>query len=216
MYTAITFIFAILALLFIVWGARVLLRGSWVLGFLRGATGLSLIAGALFILTVAADIYSYKHLLTERSIATVSFVKTGEQEYLAKFADEDGLSQSFTVLGDQWQIDARMLKWKGPVAGFGVEPAYRLDRLSGRYLTLQDEREKAQSVHALVESDFGVDVWSWVKSSGRLGAFADAEYGSATFLPMEDGAVYDVRLSQEGLAARPLNNQAKRALGEWD
>ncbi|MCO1333303.1 cation/multidrug efflux pump [Microbulbifer sp. OS29] len=215
MYIAITFFIAILALLFVFWGARVLLGGSWFLGFLRGSMGLLLFAAALWVVLVAADVYSYRNLAVEHSVGVVSFRKITEQQFEVKFADEDGIAQKFELLGDQWQLDARMLKWQGPLARWGIQPAYRLDRLSGRYLTLQDERTRERSVHEISGANYGVDVWRFVRNIEQRLPFVDAVYGSATFLPMEDGAVYDVRMSQSGLLARPLNQQATTALDGW-
>ncbi|MFC6979983.1 cation/multidrug efflux pump [Microbulbifer taiwanensis] len=214
MYIAITFLISILALLMVFWG-RVLLNGSWVFGFIRGTVGLLFLGAALLIVLVAADVYSYRNLAEEHSVGTLSFRKTGEQRFDAKFSDEDGLAQQFELHGDQWQLDARMLKWKGPLARWGIQPAYRLDRLSGRYLTLQDERTRERSVHALDGSNYGVDVWQSLRGLDNRLSFVDAVYGSATFLPMEDGAVYEVRISHNGLLARPLNQQATSALNEW-
>ncbi len=215
MYLAITFLIAILALLLVFWGGRVLLGGSWVFGFIRGTIGLLFLGAALLIVLVAADVYSYRNLAEEHSVGTVSFKKVGEQLFEAKFSDADGLAQHFELHGDQWQLDARMLKWKGSLARWGIQPAYRLDRLSGRYLTLQDERTKERSVHQLVGSNYGVDVWQSLRGVDKKLPFVDAVYGSATFLPMEDGAVYEVRITHNGLLARPLNQQASSALKEW-
>lgn len=215
MYIAITLLIALIALLLVFWGGKVLLKGNWFFGFLRGAIGLALLGGALLIVLVALDVYSYRNLADEHGVGTVSFEKMGVQHYKVKFSDEDGLSQSFELRGDQWQLDARMLKWKGPLARWGIEPAYRLDRLSGRYLTLQDERTKERSAHALVSSDHGVDVWQMLRGMDSRMPIVDAVYGSATFLPMEDGAVYEVRISHTGLLARPLNQQAESALNAW-
>lgn len=215
MYIAITFLIALLALLLIFWGGKVLLGGNWVFGFIRGTLGLLFLGGALLIVLIAADVYSYRNLADEHSVGTVSFRKLGEQHFEARFADEDGLAQRFELSGDQWQLDARMLKWKGPLARWGIEPAYRLDRLSGRYLTLQDERSKERTVHQLVGSNYGVDVWQSLRGIDKRLPFVDAVYGSATFLPMQDGAVYEVRISHTGLMARPLNDQASSALDEW-
>ena len=215
MYIAITFLIALIALLLVFWGGRVLINGSWLLGFIRGAVGLALLGAALMIVLVAADVYSYRNLAKEHSVGTVSFRKIGEQRVEAKFADEDGLAQRFELQGDQWQLDARMLKWKGPLARWGIQPAYRLDRLSGRYLTLQDERTKERTVHQLDGSNYGVDVWQTLRGIDNKLPIVDAVYGSATFLPMEDGAVYEVRITHSGLLARPLNKQATSALNEW-
>lgn len=215
MYIAITFLIALIALLLVFWGGRVLINGSWLLGFMRGTVGLVLLGGALVVVLVAADVYSYRNLAEEHSVGTVSFKRVGEQQYEAKFSDEDGLAQHFELQGDQWQLDARLLKWKGPLARWGIQPAYRLDRLSGRYLTLQDERNKQRTVHELVGSNYGVDVWQTLRDINNKLPFVDAVYGSATFLPMEDGAVYDVRITHNGLLARPLNQQATSALDAW-
>lgn len=215
MYIAITFLIALIALLLVFWGGRVLINGSWLLGFIRGTVGLLLLGAALLIVLVAADVYSYRNLAEEHSVGTVSFKKIGEQHFEAKFADEDGLAQHFELQGDQWQLDARLLKWNGPLARWGIQPAYRLDRLSGRYLTLQDERSKQRTVHELAGSNYGVDVWQALREFNNKLPLVDAVYGSATFLPMEDGAVYDVRISHSGLLARPLNQQATSALNEW-
>lgn len=215
MYIAMTFLFALLALLLIFWGGKVLLGGNWLLGFIRGSIGILLFGGALLIVLVAADIYSYRNLAKEHSVGTVSFEKLGEQHFRARFSDEDGLARHFELHGDQWQLDARMLKWKGPLARWGIHPAYRLDRLSGRYLTLQDERDRERSVYQLRESDYGVDIWRTLRGVDNRLPLVDAVYGSATFLPMGDGAVYEVRISYTGLLARPLNQQATSALNEW-
>ncbi|WP_043316731.1 hypothetical protein [Microbulbifer sp. HZ11] len=215
MYIAITFAIAFVALLLVFWGGKVLLRGNWLMGFLRGSVGLLLLVGALLIVLVALDVYSYRNLGDEHSVGTVSFERLGSQHYMVKFADEDGISQEFELYGDQWQLDARMLKWKGALARWGIEPAYRLDRLSGRYLTLQDERNKARSVYPLEQSSHGVDLWNFLREMNNRVPMVDAVYGSATFLPMQDGAVYEVRISHSGLLARPLNQQAESALNEW-
>ena len=49
----------------------------------------------------------------------------------------------------------------------------------------------------------------------RWAGLADAAYGSATYLPMADGATYAVTLTQSGLVARPVNPAAKRATRHW-
>ncbi len=215
MYIVITFLIAIVALFLVFWGARVLLGGTWLMGFLRGSVGLVFFGLALWIILVAADVYSYRNLANEHSVGIVSFRKIAEQHFEVKFSDADGISQKFELYGDQWQLDARMLKWQGPLARWGIEPAYRLDRLSGRYLTLQDERLRERSVHQIDGTNYGVDIWQFVRGFDKNLPFVDAVYGSATFLPMEDGAVYEVRISHSGLLARPLNQQATSALDGW-
>lgn len=194
---------------------KTLFRKGWFLGWIRGMLGFGLAAIAIVSALAAYDIYSYRQLLSEQSIATISFEQKGEQLFLATLVDEEGFEKHFDMSGDQWQLDAKIVKWSGFFAGFGIKPGYRLDRLSGRYYSLDDERSAARSVYSLAESKYGLDVWNWLKNSGSGAHWIDAVYGSAAFVPMEDGALYEVTLSQTGLIARPLNDPAKEAVSRW-
>jgi hypothetical protein len=61
----------------------------------------------------------------------------------------------------------------------------------------------------------GLDVWSLAHDYQRWLKWLDAYYGSATYLPMQDGARFIVSLNQYGLMARPDNAQAESALPNW-
>jgi hypothetical protein len=43
----------------------------------------------------------------------------------------------------------------------------------------------------------------------------DAHFGTATYLPMANGAMFEVKMTRTGLIARPVNEEAKIAVGEW-
>jgi hypothetical protein len=43
----------------------------------------------------------------------------------------------------------------------------------------------------------------------------DAYYGTATYVPMADRARFRITLSRDALIARPVNEQALKAVGEW-
>lgn len=97
----------------------------------------------------------------------------------------------------------------------GVQPGYRLDRLSGRYLLLEDERERERSLYPLYEANFGFDLWRLLHASGRRD-WVEANYGAATYMPLRDGARFSVQLSNLGVMARPLNTEALEALESWE
>ena len=40
-------------------------------------------------------------------------------------------------------------------------------------------------------------------------------YGSAAYVPMSEGAQYNVSVSATGLVVRPANDAARRAVGGW-
>ena len=60
-----------------------------------------------------------------------------------------------------------------------------------------------------------LDLWSLARNFPRLAPGVDAYYGSATYLPMADGARYRVTLSRDALIARPVNDPARKAVGNW-
>jgi len=43
----------------------------------------------------------------------------------------------------------------------------------------------------------------------------DAHYGTATYLPMAHGAIFEVTMTRTGLIARPVNEAAREAVGDW-
>jgi predicted membrane metal-binding protein len=211
---AVTGIFGLLVLLF---GLRLLIKGSWFWGWLRGMSGVVLVLLAAAAGLIALDLRSYQQVLMDKSVATVSFQMVEPQAYIATVSLTDtGDTRDFYLRGDQWQMDARVIRWKSWFGRIGGKPGYKLDRLSGRYLSIEDERKRERTVHALRdEEEFGVDLWGWAYQHQGETAVIEAVYGSATFVPMADGALYEVALSHTGLVAKPLNDAAKKAINIW-
>ena len=107
-----------------------------------------------------------------------------------------------------------MLKWRPWANIIGYDSVYKLDRLSGRYSTLDDEVNKPRSLYS-VTSEPGIDVFEQIKKRGGWLKAVDAYYGSGTYLPMGDGAVFEIRMSQTGLIGRAVNEAATEKLKGW-
>jgi hypothetical protein len=60
-----------------------------------------------------------------------------------------------------------------------------------------------------------IDLWELIRRNHSWIPWMDALYGSAAVLPMADGALYEIKVSQSGLVARPLNQAAREAVGSW-
>ena len=125
-----------------------------------------------------------------------------------------GPPRHFELRGDEWQIDARVLKWRAMGSLLGFDTVYRLERLSGRYASVAAERAGARTVHDL-SRETSLDVWSLVKQHHAYVPFADALYGCAVYVPMSVGAEYAVSVSASGLVVRPGNEAARKAVGGW-
>ncbi len=213
-YLIISAVFVVLAVLLTLWVIKLLFKKSWFLGWLRGSFGIILLFSVFVLGSMAYDIYSYKQLESEQNIATISFVSLGDQHFSASFVETGQSQETFELHGDQWQLDSRIIKWKGMFTRLGLKTGYRLDRISGRYLLLSDEQTKKRTVYPVSESVTGIDVWHWLKQSEN-DSIVDARYGNSTFLPMVDGGQYQISVSSSGLLARPLNQPAIDAVEQW-
>jgi hypothetical protein len=214
-FNLLTVVSGLLALLGLWLTLRVLLRGSWFLAWLRGMLGLSLLLITALLIFTALDIYSYRQLSAEKHIATLSFSKTEPQSYQVSLVDSEGHESKYSINGDLWQLDARLLTWKAAAAALGLKPGYRLERLSGRYYSLEQEQRQPRSIYALSASFSQLDVWALLHSSKAFSAFVNAQYGNSTYMPMADGALYSVHLNASGLIARPLNEPAIKEVNRW-
>lgn len=211
-YTLVSGLLAVVAAFLLFKTLRFLWQHDWFLGWFRGMFGIFFISIAAVVGLAAWDVYSYKQIMSEEFVCNVSFKELDEQHYIATMTDSDGQSKQYDLRGDQWQIDARIVKWNGMIARWGIKPAYRLDRISGRYFDLEKETSAARTAHAINASPVGLDLWLFFNKHAGAVSAVDAIYGNATYLPMKDKANFEVTLSNTGLVARPLNEAAKDAV----
>ncbi len=205
---SIIFILVVVALITLVIAGYLLFRRGWFMIWLKATLAFSLVGITLVSFMALFDILSYRNLTAEVPIATVSVFERSPQHFDLTLATTDGIEQRFDIFGDQWQLDTRLLTWIGPLAALGNKPLYRLDRISGRYVSLEQARNAKQSIYQLDASAF-VDLW---QVFNQVPFWVDANYGSAVYMPMENGAVFAVHLTAKGINVRPINNIAKRIL----
>ncbi|HLQ85676.1 MAG TPA: hypothetical protein VK110_05945 [Salinisphaeraceae bacterium] len=171
---------------------------------------LAALAGAL-----ALNLYTYHRLTLEQPVAQLAFEQLGEQRFRARLVTADGTTHSYLLHGNQWRIEARVLKWHAWANLFGFDTVYRLDRLSGRFQHIEDARRQPHTAYDLAAAR-GLDVWHLTQRLPAWLSLADARFGSAAYLPMADGARFAVTLSQSGaLVARAENTAAAKALSRW-
>lgn len=171
------------------------------------------------ILLVISNLTTYQRLTFERDIARLSIVKIVNHNYEVTFdyleVDQNNAANSFLIRGDEWRLEARILKWQGWANLIGLDSYYQLDRLSGRYRNIEQAGSQLPTVHALSNQDKGIDLWQLKRLMKSNLPFLDAYYGHAVFLPLENAAVYIVSINQAGLIARPGNEVAQQALDSW-
>jgi hypothetical protein len=213
-FTAIILVCALLGVLFFVAAIRRLRRRRVMAGCAHGATAIVLFLLAACAVLVASNLRTYQRLTYEQPAGELQFSKVADRNYKAILSYPNGERADFDLRGDEWVIDARVLKWHAFANLLGFDAAYRLERIGGRYSHIEDERGEPRTVYDL-HSPGRVDPWELVHQYHSWVPWMDALYGSATFLPMADGALYEIKVSQTGLIARPLNQSAREAVGSW-
>lgn len=215
LFTAVAVFLAIVAVVAALLALRLLI-GRWLLGWLRGTAGIALTVLAVAVAVGAWDLRGYRPLSASEPIGTLSFERLDEQRFTAILSSADGTERRFELRGDMWQVDVRVLRWADALTRLGLTPGYRLDRLSGRYLSLEDEQSLPRTVVGLAPERAAFDVWAWLRRSGNTLGILAADYGSAAYLPMADGAMYRIGLGNDGLIATPMNDPARAAIERWE
>lgn len=172
---------------------------------------------ALALSLLGLGLRQFQRLSADQPVALIGVAQLGEQHFRVGLEDGAGPLREFDLHGDQWQLDARVLRWQLPALVAGAPPLYRLERISGRYADITREREATRSVYALDHGALRVvpDLFDLKRRHPRWLPFVDARYGSAAYLPMLDGARYEVLFNPRGgLVARPADAQTERLLDE--
>lgn len=175
------------------------------------ASGFLLLSAAL-LGVLGAALFGYARLLQEAEVASLSVQQLAPQHFAVLLDTPDGQHRRFELRGDQWQLDARVLRWKLPALLAGAPSLYRLERLSSRYVDVAREREAARSVHELGAHAFP-DLWTLRRQFPQYLDFVDADFGSGVYLPLIDGARFSVSIGPRGgLVARPADARTQALL----
>lgn len=212
--TALIAVCALFSILFLVAAIRRMRRRRILGGMAHGSAALIFLLATVCAVLVGTNLRTYERLSYEQPAGELQFTKDADRQFDAVLSYPDGERASYLLRGDEWQVDARVLKWHAFANLIGFDAAYRLERISGRYARVEDERSLPRTVYDL-HAPSRIDPWELVHRYRSWVPWLDALYGSATFLPMADGALYEIKVSQSGLVARPLNQAAREAVGSW-
>ena len=211
---AIIAVCALAGLLFLIFAVRRLRQWRLLAGSGHALVGVCFLLAAATAGMLGFSLLTYERLTHEQLAAEIMLSRVGERRYLATLTYPSGRTQSFELRGDEWQVDAKVLKWRGLANIAGFDTVYRIERISGRYRDIDSERSSPRTVHMLNEPA-RIDAWELARRYRAYVPWVDALAGSATFLPMADGALFQVSVSQSGLIARPLNQAGRDAVAGW-
>lgn len=161
-----------------------------------------LISFIFLLFLILGNLYTYKRLTDEEPIAQLAFTPINFQEFdaslrLGNFCEEE----IYKIYGDEWRIDAQFLKWKSWTTLFGVNPLYRIERLSGRYSEIQDENSKHHSAHD-IKPITTLNLSKLAEYYDHKFPFLDTVYGSSAYQKMKAETIFTVFRTQSGILIR--------------
>ena len=192
---------AIVGVIVVVAGVFALLRARPLRFVSRTLLGALLLCAGALALAVSFGIQGYRALIDEQPAGRVFVKKTAPQRFSARFVFPDGREATYDIAGDEIQVDAHILKWK-PIANLiGLRTVYELDRIGGRYRSVEQERSAARSVHPLAPTRV-VDLFDLRQRYVFLAPLLDAEYGSASYVPVDADVELQVSVAPSGVVLR--------------
>jgi hypothetical protein len=195
--------FAALAVTLLGFAVRAYRRRRWVGTAGRATTGALFASLSALAATLSVSTQGYRALTSEEVAMTITTVPTGPHAFEAYVEFPDGRDTTLAVRGDQVLVDARILKWRYVANLIGLHTQYELDRLTGRYVDIEDERTLGRTVHSL-RTEKPADLYDLLQRYSLLGLLVDAEYGSATYLDVREPARLEVSVSTTGLLVREI------------
>ena len=191
-------------------------RGRLRHGGRSAAGGLVLALVALCAGLIVLNTQSYARLTAERPVAevTVGAQHPALQTYRVTVRRLDGtaLVTSCTLQGDEWLMSAAVQKWRPWMNILGLDSTYSLDQLANKYFSAG-----RGNGHAITACDLTAPVQGWMPR-GLSGwpydprQASQRRFGSAVYMPLTDGAIYRVIMTQSGLNAEAVNPIARDAV----
>jgi hypothetical protein len=191
-------------------------RGRFRRGGLHATSGLVLGLAALCFGLIVLNTQSYARLTAERPVAevTVAALHPALQLYrvTVRRLDGTGIVTSCNIQGDEWLMSAAVQKWQPWANILGLDSTYALDQVANKYFSAA--RGNGRTITAC---DLRAPVPAWMPRglAGWLMAHAQAQqrrFGSAVYMPLTDGAIYRVIMTQSGLNAEGANPIAQAAV----
>jgi len=123
----------------------------------------------------------YENFTYNKPILSVECALKQEDSFVLNFIPLDGEDRPasfYRIKGQQFVIEGHIIKWENFFVMVGMKPLYQITRLTGRYISIDDEKEKERSVYEVAEE---TKVWRWLMQYGEKIPGIDAVQGISSF-----------------------------------
>jgi hypothetical protein len=193
----------------------------WLAGRRWAASGQLLLATAAsvvvaVVLPLSRYLAHYETQLDNLPLAELFFERIAPSRYRVKLTHlPSGRMQVVDLPGDQWRLDVDAPRWATWSAPLGLEPRYRIERLSSRPAgpAGEDPSGTADATSRTLAADTGPPPWLAGLGAGRGEPLLAPRVIHGQWQPMVPGGRLAVRLNIAGqLVVDPVNAPASDAL----
>ncbi len=167
---------------------------------------------------LGVNMQSFARLTYEAPVADVSIkqLDAAKNTYRVTTVRLDGPKQTLVcdLQGDEWELSARVQKWQPWANTLGLDATYTLDQMDNKYFNATRGNGKPITACDLKGPPPAVNNYvpqSWLFWIVDHSYTEDRRFGSAAYMPLADGAMYRVIMTQSGLNAQPSNEAASKA-----
>jgi len=194
---------------------RYYIRGKKIRFIFSASLSVLFLVISVFAVITTTEKSTIERLTQSHTLATIEFEEIQPSHYRALFKVSHQQPAAFDLYGDQWQVDARILSWKGAALKLGLQPIYQFERLSGRYDSVDRELDSRRSVYSLQPNKRSDSIWDYLIAYEEYIPYLDSQFGSGTYMPMAHGAKFTIKLTSKGLLAKPRNLIATKSVRQW-
>ncbi len=127
--------------------------------------------------------------------------------------EESQMGKEFLIKGDQWMLEGDILKWDNWLSFLGLKTRYRLTRLRGRYVRVEDEIQQEGTVYSLVEEE-DHPLWRYLYKYGHTLPLVSTVYGNAVFQTARINKHFLIYISPSGFVVREKVGEKETLLKE--
>ncbi len=175
---------------------------------------LLLLLSVSFLFVIRFYLSSYRFFSGRRLVAVIECRQT--QKSLTPILNvelfpgtDEAQKRTFLFNADEWVIESRIVQWKPFFAIAGARSYFQLERLSGRYLDIEKEKNLPRIVYSLSSKPDGI--WEFLYKYQKLIPFIEAAYGNSAFVRYEPGKKFHVYVTNSGLMIKDMTQPKKRS-----
>jgi len=179
----------------------------------HGTMAIVFLTIGVLMISFAMNFYTYDRLSLERHVADIRFEQIGHRKFKATLTLPDKTSKDYELIGDQWLLEAKIIKWNSKANLFGMDSRYRLTRLNVRYNNIAEEREPhSRTIYSLRDDKNP----GFIEKYKNWMPWLDSKFYESVGKDMIDKAHYRINITQSGLVPYAINDEAKSSGKKWD